>query len=83
MYSHLTEQCEREFERYVRELHSKKPDEWGMISADFPWGGSCVRKDTIPQVKRIIRAALDAQVWFSKHGPAALQPLPLPKNTAL
>jgi hypothetical protein len=68
MHSNLTERCEREFERYVRELHRKKPGEFGMVSADFPWGGACVREDAIPQV------------WFSKHGPAALQPLPLAKD---
>jgi hypothetical protein len=78
VYSHLMEHSKREFERYVRELRSKKPDELGMIAVRTPWcDAHSIFERGIPQCERDIRAALDAQIWFSKHGPAALQPLPL------
>jgi hypothetical protein len=79
MDSNLQERCELEFERYVAEVCNSKPDDWGIATASVPWArsGWCFTQDAIPHLIRKIRAALDAQVWFSKHGPSWAQPLPL------
>jgi hypothetical protein len=69
---------EFEFERYVRELHNKQPDRWGLICADVPWSrrGWHFRQEEIPRLKREIRAALDAKLRHRQQGPAWAQPLP-------
>jgi|SRR5215831_13884571 len=79
MYSKLQERCEIEFERYVAGVYSSEPDHCGHVCASVPWarGGWCFTKAGIPGLIREIRAALDARIWFSKHGPGWAQPLPL------
>src|SRR5215831_19594689 len=73
----IIELREREFERYVRELH-KRPDHEGLIHADVPWRrrGTYFRQEEIPQLVREIRAALDAKLRHHRQGPAWAQPLP-------
>lgn len=78
MYEGLRERCERAFEDYIKGLYDLKPDEFGMIEARTPWDDDhCIFRPGIPALIDQIRAALDAQVWFAKHGPYWAQPLPL------
>jgi hypothetical protein len=50
-----------------------------MACASVPWArsGWGITKAGIPHVICDVRAALDARVWFSKHGPDWAQELPL------
>lgn len=79
MYSSLQERCELEFERYVARARNGKPDRFGLVDVPVPWArsGELYPPSAIPQVIDKIRAAMDARIWFSKHGPTWGQPLPL------
>ena len=78
MYDSLCDRCERAFEDYVEGLSDLKPDELGMITARTPWTSAhCIFQPGIPALIDQIHAALEAQVWFARHGPCWAQPLPL------
>jgi hypothetical protein len=75
----LEERCALQFEKYVAKILDSKPDDRGFIYPSVPWAneGCGITRAAIPGVIREVRVALDATVWFAKHGPAWGQPLPL------
>jgi hypothetical protein len=77
MRSLLQERCEIEFVRYVSRILASKPDCCGQACADTPWGPWGFTQAGIPHLIRDVRAALDAKVWFSEHGPDWANPLPM------
>ena len=69
----LAERCEFEFERYVEGLYQNHD------YTPVPWYHAGIRftQADIPRLKRQIRAALEARLWFSEAGPGWAQRLPL------
>ena len=78
MHSILQERCELEFERYVAEIRDSRPDHLDMITVRTPWSdGLTIMLAGIPYLIRDIRTALDAVIWFDKHGPSWAGRLPM------
>jgi hypothetical protein len=79
MRNSLIERSKLELEYYADRIINSKPDRHGIHGAEVPWasGGWCFPRASIPGVLRQVQAALAAKAWFSEHGPAWAQPLPL------
>src|SRR5262249_62132028 len=78
MDNRLLKVCSDEFQRYIENLDSAKPDCLGMLTVRTPWCDDyTIFTPGIPHLKFKIRAALNAQAWFYKTGPSWAQPLPL------
>lgn len=67
--------CAAEFERHVDNLVAAH--QRGLIYVTSPIFSGALSINDIPKLKILVCNALRAQAWFSRHGPACLQPLPL------
>jgi len=69
------EHCTFEFERHVEELAAAHKR--GEIVVSSPVFNGPLPVNELPKLKLLVRNALRARAWFSRHGPSWAQPLPL------
>jgi len=75
MCDQLAERCAREVEAQLASLTDNHRR--GLIAVKTPVYSGLIPVGEIQKLARLNRAGLFARAWFSRHGPAWAQPLPL------
>src|SRR5215831_1444248 len=76
MHDDLVQRCVAQFERHVDALVSFYKRGNILVSSPL-FQERAVPIEEIPKLKHLVRSALHARAWFSRHGPPWAQPLPL------